>query len=269
MRKAALLFCVLLISAAAAFAQTTSSIVKTDTGQAEIDRIIKKVTENERLFRQALNIYAFDRSATIQTVGIGGNITGTYRRDSFLTFNEGGERFEKITFFPQPTLTELVITTADLENLGGIDPFALEPKVLDQYAFTFLGKERVDELDLYVFDVAPKVMPDAKKGVAKYFSGRIWVEVDDLMIVRTKGKAVPEGKERFPIVETTRASVDNKYYFPIDSRSDDTLVFPDGQVVKIRFRVNYKNYRVGRSEVRILDDVPDPQPAPTPTPKKP
>ena len=267
MRKP-LLF-VILITSAAAFGQTASSIVRTDTSQAEINRIVKKVTENERLFRQALNIYAFDRSATMQTVGLGGNITGTYRRDSFLTFNEAGERFEKITFFPQPTLTELVVTQADLDNLGGIDPFALEPKVLDQYSFNFLGKEHVDELDLYVFDVAPKVMPDPKKGIAKYFSGRIWVDDQDLMIVRTRGKAVPEGKERFPVVETTRASVDNKYYFPIDSRSDDTLVFESGQVVKIRFRVSYKNYRVGRSEVRILDDVPDSQPTPSPTPKKP
>ena len=265
-------FLVLCFSAVASFsqvAQPASNIVKKDISQTELNRIIKKVTENESLFRRALSIYVFDRSATMQTVGMGGQVTGTYRRDSYLSFNDAGERLEKILFFPAPTITDIVVTAADIENLGGIDPFAIEPKVVDQYQFNYLGKEKVDELDLYVFDVSPKIMPDAKKGVAKFFSGRIWVEDQDLMIVRTKGKAVPEGKERFPIVETTRSSIDNKYYFPIDSRSDDTLVFPGGQEQKIRFRVKYNNYRQGRSAVRILDDVPDPTPTPSPTPKKP
>ncbi len=273
MKRPVILALVLIcLSAVAGFSQTAvaeSNIVKKDLSPAELNRIIKKVTENESLFRRALTLYVFDRSATMQTVGMGGQISGTYRRDSFLSFNDAGERSEKIVFFPMSTITDLVITLADIENLGGIDPFAIEPKVADQYQFTYLGKEHVDELDLFVFDVAPKVMPDPKKGIAKFFSGRIWVDDQDLMIVRTKGKAVPEGKERFPIVETTRASVDNKYYFPIDSRSDDTLVFEKGQEQKIRFRVSYKNYRQGRSDVRILDDVPDAKPTPSPTPKKP
>ena len=61
---------------------------------------------------------------------------------------------EKILFASIPTLTELVITQADLENLGGLDPFAIEPAHIDKYKFTYLGKEKIDELDLYVFDVA-------------------------------------------------------------------------------------------------------------------
>ncbi len=273
-RSLALVGLILCFTAAGAFSQTAApvnNIVKNDLSPAELSRIIKKVTENESLFRRALTVYVFDRFATMQTIGMGGQISGTYRRDSTMTFNDAGERFEKILFFPMPTITDIVVTTADIENLGGIDPFALDPKVVDQYQFTYLGKEKIDELDLLVFDVGPKVMPDAKKGVAKFFSGRIWVDDQDLLIIRTKGKAVPEGKERFPIIETTRATIDNKYYFPIDSRSDDTLVFAKGQEQKIRFRVTYKNYRQGRSDVRILDDVPDPTPtpSPSPTPKKP
>lgn len=251
--------------------QTTSNIVKTDLSQAEIDRIVKKFTQNEALFRQALNVYAFNRFAAISTVGMGGQITGTYRRDSFLTFNEAGDRVEKIQFAPISTLNEITITAADIENLGGIDPFPIEPKVADQYKFTYLGREKIDELNLYVFDVAPKVMPDWKKGVAKFFQGRIWVEDEGFAIVRSKGKAVPEGKERFPTIETTREPVDNKYYFPVDSRADDELVFDSGQVVKIRLRVKYKDYRLGRSDVRIVSEEDAVEPAPTPAPvtKKP
>jgi hypothetical protein len=262
---ALILFCMF---ATVSFGQTT--IVKTNLSQADIDRIIKAFTANESLYRQALNVYVFNRYATIQTIGLGGQISGTYRRDSRFTFNEGGERIETVLFAPIPTITEISVTVADLDNLGGINPFAIEPKFVDQYKFTFLGKEHIDELDLFVFDVDPKILPDAKKGVAKFFSGRIWVDVDDLMIVKSKGKAVPEGKERFPIMETYRENVDGKYWFPSFSISDGELVFDNGNVVKLRVRVRYTEYRLGRSEVRILDDVPEkPTPSPTPTPKKP
>ena len=130
-----LLFLTLVIvclSVVSVFGQA-SGIVKADLSQAEIDRIMKKFTQNEFLFRQALNVYAFNRYATMQTVGLGGNITGTYKRDSYLTFNEAGERFEKLLFAPVSTMTEIVITAADIENLGGIDPFAIEPKMASKY----------------------------------------------------------------------------------------------------------------------------------------
>ncbi len=254
----------------AAFGQIASGIVKKDLPQAEIDKIIKKFTNNEGLFRRALNVYAFKRNATIQTVGMGGQITGTYQRNSYLTFNEAGERFEKILFFPTSTLTEITVSKEDIDNLGGIDPFAIEPKMVDQYKFDYLGKEHIDELDLYVFDVGPKVMPDAKKGVAQFFQGRVWVDDEGLMIVKTQGKAVPEGKQRFPVIETIRENVDDRFYFPTYSSSDDTLVFPKGQVVKMKVRVKYSNYSVGKTDVIILDDDdPRAKPQPSPTPVKP
>jgi len=264
---ALIVFC---LSLATAFAQT-SSIVKTEMSQAKIDRIVKKFTENESFFRQSLNSYSFNRNATMQTIGMGGQISGQYRRDSFLTFNEAGERIEKILYAPVSTMTEIVITIADIENLGGLNPFAIEPSEAAKYNFTFLGKEHIDELDLFVFEVSPKVMPEAKKNVVRLFSGRIWVDDRDLFIVKSKGKAVPEGKERFPTIETWRENVDGKYWFPSFSTADDELVFDSGQAVKMRVRVKYKNYSVGRSDVKIIDedDVPVEKPTPSPTPKKP
>lgn len=264
---------VLCFSAIFASAQT-STIVKTNLSQTEIDRIVKTFAANEANFREALKNYAFNRNATISTIGMGGQISGVYQRDSFLTFKEDGTRFEKILYAPVPTIKEITVTAEDIDNLGGVDPFAIEPQYVSNYNFTFLGKEKIDELDLYVFDVAPKVIPDWKKTNQKYFSGRIWVDDRDLMIVKSKGKAVPEGKQRFPIMETWRDSVDGKYWFPAFTNSDDTLVFENGYVVKIRVRVSYKNYRVGKTEVIILDDVEpteeeksSPTTSPTPTKK--
>jgi hypothetical protein len=206
----------------------------------------------------------------MQTVGLGGNITGTYRRDSFMALSEDGARFEKVLFAPISTLTEISVTPEDLEDLGGVNPFALDPTVVSSYNFGYVGMEKIDDLDLYVFDVTPKVIPDPKKTKLRLFTGRIWVDKDDLMIVKSKGKAVPETKDnKFPVVETWRQNIDDKYWFPAYVTADDQLVFNNGQVVHIRMKVKYENYRQGRSDVRILDDDTPVKPEPTPTPKKP
>lgn len=265
-----IIFC---LSTFSAFAQS-SNLVKKDLSQAEIERIVKAFTANEKTFREALTGYVFNRSASIHTVGMGGQISGTYRRDSFLNLSPDGKRVEKILYAPIPTLTEITITPADIDNLSGIDQFAIEPAVASQYNFTFAGMEKIDELDLYVFDVAPKAGLDSKKTKQHFFAGRIWVDERDLMIVKSKGKAVPERKERFPVIETWRENIGGKYWFPSYSSADDELVFDDGNVVKVKVRIKYTGYAQGKSEVRILDDEEEvkeekPQPKPSPTPKKP
>lgn len=274
MKKARILLFVLTIfcfSALTSFAQT-SNIVKTSLSQPEIDKIIKKFTDNEADFRYALTNYVFNRSATVQTIGMGGQVTGQYRRDSFMNLTEDGKRFERINYFPVPTLTEITVTPEDLEDLGGVNPFALEPSALNLYNISYIGKEKIDELNLYVFDVSPKVIPDPKKTKQRLFTGRVWVDDQDLMIVKSKGKAVPETKQnKYPVVETWRENIDGKYWFPSYIQSDDELVFDSGQSVKLRMRVKYTDYKQGKSEVKILDDdvIVDETPKPTPTPKKP
>ena len=246
-----------------------AGVVKKDLSQAEIDRIVKKFTANEGDFRAALTNYVFNRSATVNIIGMGGQIAGTYRRDSFMTLLSDGSRFEKVLFAPIATTPPGFVTPEDLEDLGGVNPFALEPSAISQYNFSYVGVEHIDELNLYVFDVTPKVIPDPKKSKLRLFTGRVWVDVDDLMIVKSRGKAVPETKNnKFPIVETTREQIDGKYWFPSDARADDDLVFGDGNVTRVRMRVKYTDYKLGRSDVRILDDDEPAKPPPAATPKK-
>ena len=238
-----------------------------------VDEIIRSFTAKETEFRHALSEYAFTRDATVQTIGMGGQITGEYHRTSQFVFNDNNERFEKITFFPLPTLTEINITQEDLDDLGGVQPFALEASKTAQYNFTYVGKEKVDELDTYVFDVAPKVIP--KKVSERFFQGRIWVDQQDVQIVKVKGKGVPEGDQRFPIFETYRQQVDGHYWFPVYTYSDDQLDFPKGDSVHLRMLVRYTDYKRFRSKVRISDVEnqeeiqSQPTPTPAPTPKKP
>jgi len=258
-------FGALLIAAApAAQAQSTAgaatepTIKSVSLSQAQIDEVIRKFTAKEGQFRRALNSYAFKRDAIIQEIGMGGQVMGEYHRVSDFTFDDLGNRYEKISFFPMPTLQGVSMTPEDLEDLGGVNPFALEGAKAAQYNFKYAGKERIDELDLHVFEVTPKVMPDPKKTKERFFIGRIWVDDQDLQIVKARGKAVPETKtNKFPIVETYREQIDEKFWFPTYVYADDDLVFDNGQSVRIRMQVKYTNYVIGRGKVTIteLDEV--------------
>ena len=248
--KASVVFVSLLFLFNSVYAQQqrTGSI---NDGSPDIQKIVRAFTAKETEFRKALSEYAFKRDATIQTIGAAGEVTGEYHRVSQFVFTDQNERFEKITFFPQPTLTELIFTQEDLEDLGGVQPFALEASKIEQYDFKYVGKEQVDELHTYVFDVAPKVLP--KKVSERRFEGRIWVDEDDLQIVKVRGKAVPQGKQRFPLFETYRQQIDGRYWFPTYTSADDELVFPKGQVVHIRMLVKYTDYKRFSSKVRVTE----------------
>lgn len=273
MKKILLTACLLSILAVASFAQSDEPITKVNLSQAEIDKIIKTFTERETVFRQALNNYSFKRDAVVQTLGFGaGQITGEYHRTSLFTFDDKGAKYEKILFFPMSTLTEVTIGVEDLEDLGGVNAFALEPQNVSQYNFTLIGKQKIDDLNLYVIDVAPKVMPDAKNPKLRLFQGRVWVDDRDLLMVKSKGKGVPETKNaKYPIVETWRENIGGKYWFPTYAYANDQLEFGSGQTVRLRMRIKYTEYKEAQATVKILDDdetIEDPKPTPTPSPAK-
>ncbi len=73
----------------------------------EPDRIIQAFTAKEAEFRRALNNYSFKRDALIQSIGMGGQVTGEYHRVSTFTFDDQGNRYEKISFFPMASMPEV------------------------------------------------------------------------------------------------------------------------------------------------------------------
>jgi TonB family protein len=227
---------------------------------ANAEKIIQAFTAKEAEFRRALNNYSFKRDALIQSIGMGGQVVGEYHRVSVFTFDDQGNRFEKITFFPMASMPE--VRQEDIDDLGGITPFALEPSKLDKYIIRYAGREKIDELNLYIFDVQPKVMPDPKKTKERLFLGRVWVDDRDLQIVKTKGKGVPEDKQnKYPIVETYREHIDGKYWFPTYSYADEELVFDSGNTLHVRLKVRYTDFAPARATLKVTEigenEVPD------------
>lgn len=253
-------------------ADADASAIRPAAPGVDVDKIVRAFSAKETQFREALNQYGFKRDALVQTIGMGGQVSGEYHRVSTFIFNDRGDRNEKISFFPVSTLDGLQVTNEDIEDLGGIQPFALEASKISLYNFSYVGKEKIDELDLHVFDVAPKVMP--KKESERFFQGRVWVDDQDLQIVKVRGKGVPEGKQRFPTFETYREQIDGKYWFPTYTYADEELVFDNGQSIRMRMKVRYTDYQVFRGSVRIIEDdgtpiseQPSEKPNEKPTPK--
>jgi TonB family protein len=219
---------------------------------AETERIIRRLAAKEAEFHRALQSYAFKRDALFQSIGMGGQVIGEYHRVSLFTFDGQGNRYEKISFFPMSTMPE--ITSEDIEDLGGVEPFALEPAKIDKYNFRYVGKERIDELNLFIFDVAPKVMPDPKKTKERLFMGRIWVDDQDFQIVKTKGKGVPETKNnKFPTVETYREHIDGRYWFPTYSYADEELIFDSGNSIHVRMKVRYMDFTPTAATLKVSE----------------
>ena len=218
----------------------------------EANKIIQAFTAKETQFRRALNNYSFKRDALIQSIGMGGQVIGEYHRVSTFTFDDQGNRYEKISYFPMATMSN--VTPEDLEDLGGINPFALEPSMISRYDIKYVGREKIDELDLYVFDVTPKVIPDPKKTKERLFLGRVWVDDRDLLIVKTRGKGVPETKNnKFPIVETYREQIDGRYWFPTYSYADEELIFEDGGALHVRMKVRYSDFTPARATLKVTE----------------
>jgi hypothetical protein len=145
----------------------------------------------------------------------------------------------------------LQITAEDMQDLAGVQPFALTAEDLPKYQIDYVGKERIDELNTYMFDVKPKSMHKGER----YLQGRIWVDDQDLQIVKVKGQAVPEvGDQKFPHFESYRENIDSRYWFPTYVYADDVLDFKKGPSVHLRMTVRYTNYKKFSGRIRIGDE---------------
>ncbi len=232
-----------------------------------VNELIRRIAANETRLSDEFKNYLFKQDVTIQTLAGRNVVTGEFRRVSEIIVNDQGKREERITYFPPPTLS-LRVTEADYKDLAGVQPFALSLEDLPKYKVTYVGRERVDELDTYVFDVVPAKPPDPKKIKERYFQGRVWVDTEDLVVVKVAGQGVPEdGSNQFPKFETWRENIADGVWFPTYTYADDQLEFDTG-IVHLRMVVRFKDYRLftGGIEVVPTDDSP---PAGEATPPRP
>jgi len=209
--------------------------------------IIQTFAAKEAFFKTARERFGYTLNVTVQTLDNYGRVDGEYQQISQITLNDIGKRVEKTTFAPQSTLRRLSLSEDDLDDIRERLPFALTPEELPQFSVSYSGRQHVDQLGTFVFDVSPK---NAKKE-KKLFEGRIWVDDQDLMIVKTCGKPREDenanSKKKNAVVNlapmfvTYREQFEGQYWFPTYSRADELLRFPKN-FVHVREVVKYSNY---------------------------
>lgn len=234
-----------------ATSKRTSSGITDQPPSIPVEQIIQRFAVSEAEFRKEREHYTYVQTFIVQTIDAGGRPDGEYRMTSEVIFTPSGERYERITYAPPPTLRRISLSEQDLADLQNVQPFVLTTEELPKYHITYVGRQQVDEVSTYVFDVGPKKIDKNQR----YFQGRIWVDDEDLQIVKTDGKAVPDIRKRgnenlFPRFETYRENIEGHYWFPTYTRAEDTLHFTTGDV-RIRMTVHYADYKRFRVTVRL------------------
>jgi hypothetical protein len=240
----------------------SASTISTEPPAVPVDQIIHRFAEREAEFKRERDNYTYTQTFVVQTIDAGGQPDGEYRMTSDIVFSTSGRRYDKVTYAPPSTLQRVSLSEQDLADLQNVQPFVLTTDELPKYDITYVGRQQVDELTTYLFEVKPK---EIKKN-QRYFQGRIWVDDKDLEIVKTYGKAVPDirkGNDEnfFPRFETYRENIEGHYWFPTYTHADDVLHFTSGDI-RIRMTVRYKDYKRFRVTSRILlpGEVPDEKP---------
>jgi hypothetical protein len=218
-----------------------------------VQDLVQKFAGQEEVFKDARNHYAYTQDVTVQTLD-GDTVSGEFRETTDVLYDDQGKRLEKVTYAPQNTLKGISITKEDYDDFRNRLPFVLTTQDLGQYNISYVGQQHVDEIDTYVFDVAPKKVD--KDGGPRFFQGRIWVDNRDFQIVKTCGKNVPDihkkdSENLTPKFVTYREQVDGQYWFPTYTRADDDLHFRNGDV-RIREIVKYTNYKRFGVKTRII-----------------
>lgn len=227
------------------------------------EEIIKKFAAKETEFRKALDQYTYTRNVSVETINEDGKPDGRYEEVADISYSADGHKLEHVTFAPANTLERIIMSPADFSDIEHRLPFVLTEEDIVAYNVTYAGRQKVDELNTYVFDVMPKKI---EKG-HRYLQGRVWVDQQDLQVVLVNGKNVPDDMRKghedlSPPFTTYRDQVDGTYWFPVYTKSDATLHFPGGrgymaQDVRIRYVVKYTDYKRFRSTVKITFEGQD------------
>jgi len=223
------------------------------------DEIVKKMGARESEFNLARQNYIFRQAVKVNTISDDNNRPdGEYQQITDITFNKDGKREEHVVFAPQNTLERVIMSPGDFEEIEHRLPFVLTTEDLPKYEVTYLGRQKVDDLDTYVFSAGPRTLEKGKH----YFQGKVWVDQQDFQIVLVNGKTVPQDMRRGhedlqPPFTTYYEQIDGKYWFPTYTKAEGNLHFAaqDGamsQDVHIRNIVKYTDYKRFKATSKII-----------------
>ena len=208
------------------------------------EEIIKRFSQKEDEYLAARAGFTYKKTIRLEEFGPDGKRSGELSLVIEGKPGPDGKIYEKTVERPQSTLRYLEMGPEDFQLLARMPAFPLTTAQLAKYDLKYLGKELVDEINCYIFQVKPKAVERANY----YFDGIVWVDDVYLEVVKTYGKWVNDLGDMhtptmpFSIFETYRENVDGKYWMPDYMRSDDTLNLKDMNV-PVRLVIKWTDYK--------------------------
>ncbi|MGC8549932.1 MAG: hypothetical protein ACP5M4_09550 [Acidobacteriaceae bacterium] len=253
----------------AAPGQSSSRFMPLDSGfgplnpappSVPVKQLISDFVAKETEFANALDNYTWVRTVKVDVLNSDGKPKGEYFEKDAIGRNAQGRHVDQVLEAPPSTLSNggVYMSESDFQDINHRLPFVLTADQIGQYNVTYVGRQKVDQVETYVFDVAPKKIEKKHR----YFDGRIWVDQKDHQIVVTDGKSVPDDLKRgqqdlsLPFI-TFRQQIDGKYWFPVWTHGNGWLHFEGGngymdENVHMNELVTYTDYKRFGSSVTLL-----------------
>jgi hypothetical protein len=216
---------------------------KPETPALAPEEIIRRFAAEEDEMIRAIRGYTFQKSVRVEEVGLGNKPAGQLEVVTQQRISPEGKLFEKPVSRQASTLQYLDLQRGDSDLVAQAPMFPLSTAMLPKYEITYGGKQQLDDLSVYYFMIKPRALERAHA----YFSGVVWVDEQDFVIVKSMGKWVTETGDvtssnlPFTVFETYRQQVGRNLWFPAYSRSDET--FQSGNVsVPIRIIVKWTGF---------------------------
>lgn len=220
--------------------------------KTEFESYVPKLLKTEAQTMKELNSYTFRREVRIQTLDSKGRVSGEYYRISDMLFDDLGGRIERGVSSSEPTLRRLKISPEYVEDFSGAQLKGFELSKQDHYRIEPFMTDTTDGARMRVYRMTPLNLNAERAAHARVFYGFVWVDEATGKIVKLRGCALPDDKQRYPLFETQRELIDGVHLFPARTIADDYLVFPS-HTVHMRMSITYTNYKKFASRVTITE----------------
>jgi len=208
------------------------------------DEIIRKFVAKEDQFASVRPTFAAKKTIKISEYDHAGTIIGEFLQVSEVTRMPDGRVVNKVLEHPQSTLHAFALQPDDVRELDRIPQFPINSSQVAKYDLKYIGTEKIDEIDTYIFKVTPKMVDRAHS----YLDGIVWVDTQYLEVVKTYGKWVNElgdvkfAQMPFTTFETYRENVDGKYWFPNYARADEAIHVKEGDF-SVRLVIKWTDFK--------------------------
>jgi len=199
------------------------------------EEIVQTFAAKEDRYAAAFNSYTYTLSIRISGSG---DTPGAATITTQIYSKPDGERVGRTVGEPESTLQAFEFNRGDLLEFASLPQFVLTTDQLFKYDIVYVGKQKVDEIDAYAFNIKPKSLDRRERR----FEGVVWVDDRDLEIIKTYGRFLTDvvSEEPFQLFETYRELVGDMR-LPTYVRSDGEKKAGEA-MIPLRLTLRYSDY---------------------------